>query len=83
MNPVEGGLGFDEVRTWVEAAEREARRQGVFGKALTPFLLRRLSELSGGETDRVNGRLLRANARLGAEIAVALAAGGAPGPEAP
>ncbi len=73
MNPIKDGLPFNQVQTWVEAANHEARREGIHGKYLTPFLLRRISALSGGETDRVNGVLLRANARLGGEIAVALA----------
>ncbi len=73
MNPIKDGLPFNQVQTWVEAANHEARREGVHGKFLTPFLLRRISALSNGETDRVNGVLLRANARLGGEIAVALA----------
>jgi pseudouridine-5'-phosphate glycosidase len=73
MNPIQNGLPFDQVQTWVEAANHEARREGIHGKALTPFLLRRLSGLSNGETDRVNGILLRANAHLGGEIAAALA----------
>ena len=73
MNPIKDGLPFNQVQTWVEAANHEARREGVHGKYLTPFLLRRISSLSNGETDRVNGVLLRANARLGGEIAVALA----------
>ncbi|MFX7518114.1 pseudouridine-5'-phosphate glycosidase [Acinetobacter baumannii] len=45
----------------------------MFGKALTPYLLRRLSELSQGETDRVNERLLLENARLAARVALAFA----------
>ena len=73
FNPVSRGLPFDEVRGWVEAANREARERGIGGKALTPFLLRRLAELSGGRTDEVNRRLLVENARLAAAIAAALA----------
>ncbi len=73
FNPVSEGLPFEQVGAWVEAANREARAQGIHGKALTPFLLRRLAELSGGETDRANRRLLVENARLAAAIARALA----------
>lgn len=73
MNPIRDGLPFNQVQTWVEAANHEARREGIHGKFLTPFLLRRISALSNGETDRVNGALLRANARLGGQIALALA----------
>ncbi len=73
VNPVSRGLPYEQVAAWVEEANGEAARAGVFGKALTPYLLRRLSELSGGETDRVNERLLLENARLAAQVALALA----------
>lgn len=72
LNPVSEGLDFTQVQGWVERATQEAARSGVQGKALTPFLLRRLSELSGGQTDAVNLRLLEENARLAAKIAAAL-----------
>ncbi len=73
FNPVSEGLPFEEVRAHVEAANREAREKGIHGKALTPYLLRRLAELTGGATDRVNRRLLVENAALAAKIAAALA----------
>ncbi|WP_018112422.1 pseudouridine-5'-phosphate glycosidase [Thermus igniterrae] len=74
VNPVSQGLPYEEVARFVEEANHQAAREGVFGKALTPYLLRRLSELTGGETDRVNERLLRENARLAAQVALALSA---------
>lgn len=74
VNPAREGLPYAKVQAWADVATVEARQRGVSGKAVTPFLLRRLSELSGGETDRVNGLFLRENARLGAQISVALAA---------
>lgn len=73
LNPISRGLDFDQVQQWVERATQEAARTGVQGKALTPFLLRRLSELSGGQTDAANLRLLEENAHLAGRIAVALA----------
>ncbi len=73
FNPVSEGLPFEEVQTWVKEANREAQEQGIQGKALTPYLLRRLAERSGGATDRVNRLLLVENARLAGEIARALA----------
>jgi len=73
VNPVSQGLPYEEVALWVEEANHQAAREGVFGKALTPYLLRRLSELSQGETDRVNERLLLENARLAARVALAFA----------
>lgn len=72
VNPVSQGLPYEEVARLVEETSHQAAREGVFGKALTPYLLRRLSELSGGETDRVNERLLLENARLAAQVALAL-----------
>ncbi|MDX2003848.1 MAG: pseudouridine-5'-phosphate glycosidase [Meiothermus sp.] len=72
LNPVSQGLDFKVVGQWVEQATQEAARAGVQGKSLTPFLLRRLSELSGGQTDAVNLRLLEENTRLAAQIAAAL-----------
>ncbi len=74
VNPVSQGLPYEEVALWVEEANHQAAREGIFGKALTPYLLRRLSELSHGETDRINERLLVENARLAARVALALAA---------
>jgi pseudouridine-5'-phosphate glycosidase len=71
-NPVSRGLGAEEVTGYRETAEREAAADGVSGKRLTPFLLRRLAELSQQRTVQVNLRLLRENARLAARIAVAL-----------
>ncbi|MFZ5991480.1 MAG: pseudouridine-5'-phosphate glycosidase [Deinococcota bacterium] len=71
-NPVSRGLPFEQVQAWVEQANQEAARQGIQGKGLTPYLLRRISELSGGQTDQVNLRLLEENARLASRIARAL-----------
>ncbi|RDI94649.1 pseudouridine-5'-phosphate glycosidase [Meiothermus sp. QL-1] len=73
LKPISQGLPFEQVQRWVEEATQEAARRGIGGKALTPFLLRRLSELSAGQTDEANLRLLEENARLAAEIASALA----------
>jgi pseudouridine-5'-phosphate glycosidase len=60
-----------EAEPLIEEALAEARRQGIVGQAVTPFVLGRLHERSGGETMRVNRSLIAANAGLAAEIAVA------------
>ena len=57
-------------------AESEAREKNVTGAAVTPFLLRRIAELSEGKTLRANQALIVANARLAARVAVALSAAG-------
>ncbi len=50
------------------------RRDGVRGKDVTPFLLARFREETGGESLEVNKRIILNNARLAARIAAALAA---------
>lgn len=72
LKPISKGLEFSQVQRWVEQATQEAARLGIGGKALTPFLLRRISELSGGQTDEANLRLLEENTHLAAQIALAL-----------
>ncbi|MBA4064590.1 MAG: pseudouridine-5-phosphate glycosidase [Isosphaera sp.] len=73
--PADVAVPADEFRGWLAAAEADARSAGVTGAKLTPFLLARLAELSGGRTLAANRALIVANARLAAEVAVALAAG--------
>ena len=70
-NPPPESLDVEEL---VEEAVAEAARQGVSGQAVTPFVLARLHERSGGRTRDVNRKLAVANARLAAEVAVAFAA---------
>lgn len=55
-------------------AELDAVAEGVSGPALTPFLLARLVELTGGKTLAANRALIVANARLAAQVAAALCA---------
>ena len=64
-----------EVAELIGRAERDATEEGVSGKSLTPWLLARLAELSGGRTVDRNVALLESNARVAARLAVALAAG--------
>ena len=52
----------------------ELRRRDVRGKDVTPFLLDRFREETGGESLEVNKQIIRNNARLAARISVALAA---------
>jgi pseudouridine-5'-phosphate glycosidase len=51
----------------------ELERRDVRGKSVTPFLLERFREETGGESLKVNKQIIRNNARLAARIAVALA----------
>jgi pseudouridine-5'-phosphate glycosidase len=65
---------LDDVEPLIEEALAEASRQGVRGPAITPFVLARLHERSGGRTLRANRELIVGNAALAGELAVALAA---------
>jgi pseudouridine-5'-phosphate glycosidase len=67
-NPPENGV---DVEPLVAEALGQAAEQGVSGKALTPFVLARLHERSGGRTLDVNRDLIVANAALAARVAVA------------
>jgi pseudouridine-5'-phosphate glycosidase len=49
-----------------------ADKQGIHGKEITPFLLSQMSKRSGGRTLAANIALLENNARVAAEIAVAM-----------
>jgi pseudouridine-5'-phosphate glycosidase len=55
----------------------ELARRGVTGKDVTPALLEHFHTASGGASLRTNLALVRANAELAADVAVALAGGGA------
>ena len=61
----------EELKIYVDTAISDATRLGINGKALTPYLLGRLGELSGGRTMITNISLLRNNAVLAGEIAAA------------
>lgn len=63
------------IEGWIDRALADAAAQGIIGKAVTPFLLGRIVELSEGRSLDANIALIEANARLAGEIAVALARG--------
>jgi len=70
--PETDALPFGEAEAAIAQAVEEAEAAGVGGKALTPFLLARMVELTGGRARRANEALLVNNARVAARIARAL-----------
>src|SRR5215470_2635539 len=70
--PAEAALDPEFVDGVIASSLAQAAREGVRGKALTPYLLADLERKSGGATLRANRALALANARLAAEVAVAL-----------
>ena len=62
-----------EMAMFIDQALREAATAGVQGKAVTPWLLSRMLEITGGRSLKTNIALVENNARVAARIAVALA----------
>ncbi|REJ32598.1 MAG: pseudouridine-5-phosphate glycosidase [Bacillota bacterium] len=78
--PADAEIPRAEIEGLIERALREAEEQGIAGKAVTPFVLERVKQLSGGRSLAANVALVVNNAQVAADIAVAyskLAAGGA------
>ena len=75
-NPIapEHALDPDALMAATARAETRMEEEGVAGKAVTPFLLRALAEETGGRSLDANLVLLEDNARLAAEVAVAISA---------
>ncbi|NPV84730.1 MAG: pseudouridine-5'-phosphate glycosidase [Anaerolineae bacterium] len=67
--PVELALPAAEIEEKIQVALQEAQQSHITGAAVTPFLLRRVSELSQRKSLEANLALLHHNARLGAQIA--------------
>lgn len=63
-----------EIDAITEQALGEAQQQGITGKAVTPFLLARIQALTGGRSLATNIALVKHNAEVGAQLALALAA---------
>lgn len=70
--PAEHALAPAELEEAIGRALQAAKREGVRGKEITPFLLRAVADATGGRSLDANVALLRNNARVAAEIAVAL-----------
>ncbi len=67
--PADDQIAAEALAPILAQAQAEADSQGVVGKAVTPFLLQRIFELTDGRSLKANIALVRNNARLAAEIA--------------
>jgi len=72
--PRESALDPAFIDETIAQAIAEAASRGIHGKAVTPFLLARINELSGGRSLVANIALIKNNAALAAQIAVELCA---------
>ena len=70
--PEAAAMPKEDIDRITEQALAEAAQHGVTGKRVTPFLLARIKELTGGRSLATNIALVKHNALVGARLAVAL-----------
>lgn len=71
--PDEYAMDLDYINQNIDAAIAEANAKGIHGKETTPFLLDKIQKLTAGDSLKANIQLVYNNARLGAQVAAALA----------
>ncbi len=72
--PAADEIPADTINGIIDRAIEDMDSGGIHGKEATPFLLRRIVELTDGASLTANIALVNNNARLGAEVATAYAA---------
>ena len=74
-NPIPEEYAMDDtvINQAIDRAVAESVAQGIKGKEITPFLLARVAELTGGDSLNSNIQLVYNNARLASRIAAAYA----------
>jgi pseudouridine-5'-phosphate glycosidase len=72
-NPVDAAdeIPRAEMADYIESAVADAAAQDIVGKEVTPYILARLVEITGGRSLQANIALVQSNARLAAELAIA------------
>jgi pseudouridine-5'-phosphate glycosidase len=70
--PEEYAVAPEDIEPAIQRALKMAEAENIRGKAISPFLLKHVSELTGGESLKANIALLENNARVAAQIAGAL-----------
>ena len=71
-NPIkqEDEVPFEKMEEFIQDCLKEADIQKISGKNITPFLLKRIAEITGGDSLKSNIALVKNNAVLGARIAL-------------
>ncbi|MBN1485106.1 MAG: pseudouridine-5'-phosphate glycosidase [Chloroflexia bacterium] len=67
--PTEQALDFREMEKLINRAVRDARKDGIHGRALTPYLLAAVEKATKGRSVTANEALLINNGRVAAQIA--------------
>ena len=68
--PEEYAMPFETINAAIDQAIAECEEKGIHGKQTTPFLLARVSELTGGNSLASNIQLVFNNAKVAAQTAV-------------
>jgi len=71
--PEEYQMDGDVINKAIEAALAEAEKEKISGKELTPYLLAKIKDITGGDSLSSNVQLIYNNAAVGADLAVELA----------
>ncbi|KAF0225525.1 MAG: indigoidine synthase A family [Erysipelotrichaceae bacterium] len=76
-NPIPAAFAMDEqvITQAIDQALKESHLENISGKDVTPYLLAKVKALTGGDSLESNIALIKNNARVGAQIAVALSKG--------
>lgn len=72
--PAQFALAYDEVESIIDESVAEATAMGIASAAVTPFLLSRVAERTGGRSVHANVAALLHNAHIAAKLAAAMAA---------
>ena len=67
--PEEHALSMEYMNEMIEEAVKAAEKEGIKGKKLTPYLLNKITEFTGGKSLKANIELIKDNARVAAKIA--------------
>ncbi len=71
--PAADEIPATEMASYIETAVNESVNAGIKGKAVTPWLLNRIFEITNGKSLTANVALVKNNARLASAISIALA----------
>lgn len=70
--PEEYQMDYNVINKAIEEALKESQEKGIKGKEITPFLLAKIKEITGGDSLEANIKLVYNNAKLGADLAIEL-----------
>lgn len=70
--PEADALDYNEIEAVIQRALQEAKENGIAGKKVTPFILDKVKQLTAGKSLQTNIALVKHNAEVAAQIAVAL-----------